>query len=66
MGSSAEWLHRFLAYLRIERGLSTNTLSRSVIAFTSGGTAYGWRVTLGLFGATLGAWGAAWHFMTSS
>jgi uncharacterized membrane protein (DUF4010 family) len=46
-------------------GLSTNTLSRSVIAFTSGGTAYGWRVTLGLFGATLGAWGAAWHFMTS-
>ena len=47
-------------------GLSTNTLSRSVIAFTSGGTAYGWRVTLGLFGATLGAWGAAWHFMTSS
>jgi len=24
--SNAEWLHRFLAYLRIERGLSTNTL----------------------------------------
>lgn len=37
-------------------GLSTNTLSRSVIAFTTGGAAYGWRVSLGLFGATLGAW----------
>lgn len=40
-------------------GLSTNTLSRSVIAFTSGGTAYGWRVSSGLCGATLGAWVAA-------
>jgi uncharacterized membrane protein (DUF4010 family) len=44
-------------------GLSTNTLSRSVIAFTSGGAAYGWRVSLGLFGATLGAWVATWLFM---
>jgi uncharacterized membrane protein (DUF4010 family) len=47
-------------------GLSTNTLSRSIIAFTSGGTAYGWRVASGLFGATLGAWGATWYFMRSS
>jgi hypothetical protein len=45
-------------------GLSTNMLSRSVIAFTTGGVAYGWRVSLGLFGATLGAWVATWDFMT--
>lgn len=44
-------------------GLSTNTLSRSVIAFSSGGAAYGWRVSLGLFGATFAAWVAAWPFM---
>jgi uncharacterized membrane protein (DUF4010 family) len=45
-------------------GLATNTLTRSLIAFTSGGVAYGWRVSLGLLGATLGAWAAAWYRQT--
>jgi uncharacterized membrane protein (DUF4010 family) len=45
-------------------GLATNTLTRSVIAFTSGGVAYGWRVSLGLLGATLGAWASAWYRQT--
>jgi uncharacterized membrane protein (DUF4010 family) len=45
-------------------GLATNTLTRSVIAFTSGGVAYGWQVSLGLFAATLGAWTAAWAYRT--
>jgi uncharacterized membrane protein (DUF4010 family) len=45
-------------------GLAANTLTRSVVAFTSGGTAYGWRVTSGLLGATLGAWAAAWYRQT--
>jgi uncharacterized membrane protein (DUF4010 family) len=46
-----------VAVLAVLLALTTNTLTKAVLAFTSGNRRYGWQVTQGLVLCLAGAWG---------
>jgi uncharacterized membrane protein (DUF4010 family) len=47
-----------VAVLAVLLALTTNTITKAVLAFTTGGRRYGWQVTMGLILCLAGAWGA--------
>jgi len=47
-----------VAVLAVLVALTTNTITKSVLAFTSGGRRFGWQVTQGLLLVLAGTWGA--------